>query len=229
MPPETLRFAMNCVRAGILSSTALSLLSCNPTQANAQDTRRPPNIVVISVDGMRLDRAGFAGGPHACTPNLDAFVADGVWFENGFSQSNESLLSHAALFTGRYPLEVSVPNYLRYVMGPEQLAFSEILQQVGYETGAFLAEGHVGHDYGFNQGFDLFYEGERWGSFQQTVPVALSWLERRQQQGDDKPFMLFLHGYDLHRPYMEGGPFHHAFEPDYEGPLHAILDRKSVV
>ena len=210
--------------AGTIASTLSSATGCNPTQAQEQPPGSLPNIVVVSIDGMRLDRAHFAGGPHPCTPNLDAFVAEGVWFENSFSQSNESLLSHAALFTGRYPLEVSVPNYLRYVMGPEQLTFPEVLQQVGYDTGAFLAQGHVGHEYGFNQGFDLFYEGERWGSFQETVPVALSWLEQRKEQGQENPFMVFLHGYDLHRPYWESGPFHHPFQADYQGSVDELLE-----
>ena len=183
---------------------------CRSVQANPS----LPNIVVISVDGLRLDRTGFGGGPNPSSPNLDAFVADSTWFPAGFSQSNESLLSHASLFTGRHPLEVSVPDYLRYVMGPEQLTFPEVLQQVGYETAASLASGHVGVEFGFNQGFDVFYEGGRWGSFQDTVPVALSFLASRAP--DAKPFALFLHGYDCHRPYIEPGPFYHPFEGQSE-------------
>jgi len=181
-----------------------------------------PNIVVISVDGLRLDRTHFGGGPHETTPNLDAFAAEGVWFENGFSQSNESLLSHASLFTGRHPLEISVPEYLRYVMGDEQLTFPEVLQQVGYETAAVFAEGHVGSEFGFNQGFDLFYQGARWGSFQETVPVALSWLEGRD--ADAPPFALFLHAYDCHRPFVHGGVFHHPFDVAGAGsPIDPLL------
>lgn len=182
----------------------------------------PPNVVVISVDGLRLDRTGFGGGPHSTTPNLDALVADSVWFENGFSQSNESLLSHASLFTGRHPLEISVPEYLRYVMGDEQLTFPEVLQQVGYETAAVFASGHVGEAFGFNQGFDVFYEGERWGSFQETVPVALSWLEQRP--ADAEPFALFLHAYDCHRPFARAGVFHHPFdEHNANTPIEPLL------
>ena len=160
-----------------------------PGCAEVQADETPPNIVVISVDGLRLDRTHFGGNPHESSPNLDAFVADSVWFEHGWSQSNESLLSHASLFTGRHPLEISVPDYLRYVLGDEQLTFPEVLQQVGYETAAVFSAGHVGEEFGFNQGFDLFYEGTRWGSFQETVPVALSWLEQRKD--DPRPFALF--------------------------------------
>jgi len=203
---------------GLLCLGAMGFSGCRAADASSTQ----PNIVVISVDGLRLDRTGFGGGPHPSTPNLDALVADSIWFPKGFSQSNESLLSHASLFTGRHPLEVSVPDYLRYVLGPEQLTFPEVLKQVGYDTGASLASGHVGAEFGFNQGFDMFYEADRWGSFQDTVPVALSWLESRK--GTDTPFALFLHGYDCHRPYLEPGPFYHPFDADAaDDPVHDLL------
>lgn len=177
------------------------------------------------MDGLRVDRTGFGGGPNPSTPNLDALVADSVWFPRAFSQSNESLLSHASLFTGRYPLEISVPDYLRFTVEPDALTLAEVMQQLGYDTGAFISEGHVGAGFGLAQGFDLFFEGDRWGSLQETVPVALTWLEQRigTDATQAPPFFMFLHGYDCHRSYMHGGPFHEPFGDNPPRKSHRLI------
>jgi arylsulfatase A-like enzyme len=206
----------------VLGATMLAVTACEP-----EPPRRagPPNVVVISVDGLRVDRTGFGGGPNPSTPNLDALVADSVWFPRAFSQSNESLLSHASLFTGRYPLEISVPDYLRFTVEPDALTLAEVMQQLGYDTGAFISEGHVGAGFGLAQGFDLFFEGDRWGSLQETVPVALTWLEQRigTDATQAPPFFMFLHGYDCHRSYMHGGPFHEPFGDNPPRKSHRLI------
>jgi arylsulfatase A-like enzyme len=206
-----------------LGAAALTVVACDPDPPRRAG---PPNVVVISIDGLRLDRTGFGGGPNPSTPNLDALVADSAWFPQAFSQSNESLLSHASLFTGRYPLEISVPDYLRFTVGPDALTLAEVMQQLGYDTSAFISEGHLGAGFGLAQGFGLFFEGERWGSLQETVPVALTWLEQRigTDATQAPPFFMFLHGYDCHRSYMHGGLFHEPFGDNPLGKTHP-LDR----
>jgi arylsulfatase A-like enzyme len=200
----------------------MGAFACDPAPVQRAG---PPNVVVISIDGLRLDRTGFGGGPNPTTPNLDAFVADSAWFPQAFSQSNESLLSHASLFTSRYPLEVSVPDYLRYTVGDEQLLLAEVMGQVGYDTAGFVSEGHVGAGFGLAQGFELFFEGARWGSLQETVPVALTWLQNRGEEQAEAPFFMFLHGYDCHRSYLHGGLLFEPFETDPPRRTHRLLKR----
>ena len=184
----------------------------------------PPNIVLISVDGLRADRTHFGGNPRPTTPSLDAFVTEGMRFPLSFSQSNESAFSHASMFTGRYASEIAFPDYWRYLLPEEALSLPELLGLAGYDTGAFIAGGHIKASFGFSQGFDEFHEGPDFGSFFSTVPSALAWLEKRQS---DKPFFLFLHGYDCHRPYAADSVFHHAFEGGAQGRLDQALFRQS--
>ncbi len=202
---------------------ALAVLLAAPA-ASAQP-ERGPNIVVISIDGMRADRAGYEGYGLPTTPNLDAFAAGGVRFPNSWSEANESLLSHAALLSGRYASEIASPDYLTYLIPEEELLLSEAMQAVGYQTAAFIGGGHIRESFGFNQGYDRYFEsGDHFGSFFDSVPAALSWLEER---GDERPFYLFLHGYDLHRPYIHNGLFYHPYDPGVRSPMDRTFTRRN--
>jgi len=182
-------------------------------------------VVVISIDGLRADRAHFDRNPRPTTPNLDAFLEQGVRFPNAFSQSNESLLSHAALFTGRYPSEVAWPDYMEFIVPAEAYTLAEAMQDLGYETAGFSASGHVKALFGFDQGFSVWDEAEDFASFFNTVPRALAWLQRHQAEA--RPFFMFLHGYDCHRPYAHDSVFYHPFDPDYQGPMETLARRRN--
>jgi len=65
--------------------------------------RRPHNVLIFLVDGLRADALGCGGSPLALTPNIDALADGGVRFERGFAQETVCMPSRASLFTGRYP------------------------------------------------------------------------------------------------------------------------------
>ena len=71
----------------------------------------PPNLVLVSVDGLRADRTGVYGASPSPTPGLDRLAASGLVCELALSQSNESLFSHTSLLTGRHPSEIASPDY----------------------------------------------------------------------------------------------------------------------
>jgi arylsulfatase A-like enzyme len=187
-------------------AAGLALLGCSAD--GPEVPARAPNIVLVVVDGMRGDRAHFLGNPRPTTPNLDALAAEGLVFELAFSQSNESVTSHAAIFTGRYPSEVARPDYFTYVIPDRALLIPEALAAVGYATGGFVAGGHVKAEYGFDQGYEIFEHGQDFGSFHSTAPMALRWIEGLD---GSRPFFAFLHGYDCHRPYPKASVFLHPF------------------
>lgn len=202
----------------ILSLFILGFACTTSTQQLAQ-----PNIVLISMDGLRADHVGTYGNPNQPTPSVDRLGQAGIVFENGFSQSNESLFSHAALFTGRYVSEIAEPDYQTFVVPEEAVLVSEVLQNYGYQTGGFVAGGHVRGNYGFDQGFDQWNDSADFGSFFHKTPQALSWLSQSDRQ---RPFFLIFHGYDLHRPYLHAQAFFHIFDGDYRGPADQFARRR---
>ncbi|MFT5686248.1 MAG: arylsulfatase A-like enzyme [Myxococcota bacterium] len=194
----------------------LLLLSCD----TPPPPTGPPNLILISIDGLRADHVGIHGRSPSPTPTLDALAADGLVFSQSFSQGNESLYSHAAMFTGRHVSEVAAPDYRTYIIPDSAMLISEVLALYGYQTAGFLAGGHVHESYGFNQGFAHFDDSADFGSFFNKVPYALSWLDTQEPTD---PFFLILHGYDCHRPYAHPGAFFHAFGADYTGDIDTVL------
>ncbi len=180
----------------------------------------PPSLVLVSIDGLRADHVGIHGRSPSPTPTLDALAAEGLVFSQSFSQGNESLYSHAAMFTGRHVSEVAAADYRTFIIPDSAMLISEILALYGYQTAGFLAGGHVHEGYGFNQGFSHFDDSAHFGSFFNKVPFALDWLDEHDPRD---PFFLILHGYDCHRPYSHPGAFYHPFDADYTGSVDDIL------
>lgn len=179
----------------------------------------PPNLVLVSIDGLRADRVGAYGAVSGATPGLDRLATEGLVCDLSFSQSNESLFSHAALLTGRHPSEIAAPDYRTFLIPGSALLIPEILSVYGYQTAAFVAGGHVKGVYGFDQGFDLYADEADFGAFFHTVPLAEAWLAEAVRE----PFFVFLHGYDTHRPYLHAGVFNHVFDAGYEGDIDSVL------
>ncbi len=198
----------------LLIATLLTLGACGTSTQPS-----PPNLILISLDGLRADRTGAYGNQNAPTPTLDRFASQGIRWEWSFSQANESLFSHAALLVGQELVEIAAPDYRSFVVPDSAVLVSEALSAYGYTTAAFVAGGHVHGAYGFDQGFGTYDADHDFGAFFHKTPEALGWLEQRARE----PFFLFLHGYDCHRPYFHPGPWYHAFDADYQGDIDEIL------
>ncbi len=167
-----------------------------------------PNVVLVSMDTVRWDHTSLAGGRDT-TPNLARLAAVGESWSRAYAVANESLTSHAALFTGRYPSEVAVPDYGSFALPSSATTLAGALRANGYQTAAFTGGGHVTATFGFDNGFDTFWSAPgdtRFASFFDTVPRAAAWTEARTG-----PWMVFVHGYDAHSPYAPRGAFRHPW------------------
>jgi N-acetylglucosamine-6-sulfatase len=69
----------------------------SPSQAS-----RPPNIVFVLVDDLRLDDFGAAGHPFSQTPNIDRVAHEGARFLNAFATTPLCSPSRASFLTGQY-------------------------------------------------------------------------------------------------------------------------------
>lgn len=182
----------------------------------------PPNVLLISLDTVRADHTSLYGNARQTTPHLAALADRGTRFAAGFSQANESAYSHAALFTGRYASELADPDYQNYGIPDDATFVSEALQAYGYGTAMFSAGGHVTADFGFNQGWDHFASALGFGSLWRTAPGALQWIDQHEP---DKPWFVFLHGYDAHRPYSRDGFWDHLYAQDDGSKIAELLAR----
>ncbi len=162
-----------------------------------------PNLVIVSLDTLRADRLGAYGNMDGLSPNLDRFAGESWVFDQAFAQANETIYSHASLFTSRYPSELmALRGDFRIPDGTRTLAGA--LHGAGWETAGFVAGGHMAQEYGLSAGFTRWEDGASWGSLQETGAQAIHWLDTRK---DEKPFFLLIHGYDTHERYLKPPPF----------------------
>lgn len=194
------------IRIALVLALTTSLLGgCAEQEAG---TPAPPSFVIISLDTLRADRVGATGGEGGLTPNLDRLAAQSFVFTQAYAQSTETLFSHASLFSGRYPSELSTVDY-HFSYPPSVPTMAEVLGLYGYHTGAAVSGGHLSPAFGLGRGFQHYEGPVEWGSLRHTVPAGMAWLDK-QRAG---PFLLFLHGYDAHARYLKPPPVGQLYMP----------------
>lgn len=176
--------------------------------ARAPEAAGPPPVVLISLDTFRADRIGAFGNPNGLTPNLDAFAAEAVAFDNAWSQAVQTGPSHASMFTSRYPSEELGADGQPFIPA-DMPVMAGIFGVYGYQTAAFVAGGELNRHGGLSAGFDTYESSEDFGSLWHTVPMAMRWMDEKRSA--DKPYFLFIHGYDTHSRYLKPTPYGYAY------------------
>ncbi len=64
----------------------------------ARPAADPLHVVILSIDTLRADHLSAYGYPRETSPALDALAANGVLFEQAYSQSPKTAESHMTLF-----------------------------------------------------------------------------------------------------------------------------------
>lgn len=202
-------------------AVALTLAACQRrpapvVEAPAETTTTPSttahkykdcNLVFVSFDALQAAHVGSLGYSRDVTPTIDAMARQGVSFHNTISVASWTVPASMTWFTGVYPSEHRMTNKfavyqppLRKVanlkeLAPDLITLADILKENGYATGGFTGNAGVSGGFGYEQGFDVYYyEKGRFGSMDQSIPEALTWL----RENKDRKFFLFLHGYDIH-------------------------------
>lgn len=132
-----------------------------------------PNVVLIVLDTVRADHLSLYGYGRDTTPRLKALADRGYCFEFARSAAPWTLPSHASMFTGRWPHELSV-DVDRPLDGTYP-TIAEHLSKRGYATGGFAANtSYTNAWYGLARGF-AHYEDcveNRTISTQETLRTA---------------------------------------------------------
>ncbi len=180
-----------------------------------------PNVLLITLDTTRADRLGLYGYDRPTSPTLDALGNEGAWYAHAYTVATWTLPAHASLFTGKYPKShgarydpngplvlgdaiAGQPSWKRIRargLGADQHTLAELLGAAGYRTGGIVAGPWLKHAFGLGRGFEHWDDrditsvnGRPAGS---VTNAALEWLD----QGDRRPFFLFLNYFDAHSPF----------------------------
>jgi arylsulfatase A-like enzyme len=177
---------------------------------------RAPLIVLYLVDTLRADHTGPYGYARDTTPELDAFAAESVVFEEAIASASWTKPSVASLLTSLLPGRHRAVQ-LRDRLDDDVVTLAEMLGAKGYATGAAIANSVIYlQEANFHQGFDYFEglhgEDDRPSKIVEAAPVvdrALAWVEARQGLAT----FLFVHTMDPHVPYTPPAPFDRLYEP----------------
>ena len=199
---------------------------------------RPPNVVLIVFDTLRVDRLGCYGYQRPTSPHIDAFATDAAVFERAISPAPWTLPSHASMFTGLYP---SQHGTMMGWLDDGFVTLAEALRDRGYQTMGLSNNGLVSHATKLTQGFERFAEPQellyrkrclaylfvrhalsrggpmgpllgRWFSHdaggRAANQLARRWLRDRDRS---RPFLLFLNYMEPHGPWEPKSAYRERF------------------
>jgi arylsulfatase A-like enzyme len=187
----------------------------------------PQNVLLITIDALRVDHLSFMGYDRPTSPMLDSLAAESVVFENCFAQSNRSQASLGALITSLYPGS----NALRNLINPprrlpeETETLAESMRDAGLTTAGINNNKYMPKESGLWQGLDR-YDACRCAYFDLlpsrylvktgvwappekkhnsaavnatvVVDMATGFMEHNRE----KPFFLHLNFMDINYPYL---------------------------
>ena len=218
------------VLLGVLGPGFLRYRNTRPAAAAIERVVQTPpfNVLLVTLDTLRVDYLGAYGNPWIDTPTLDELAVDSIVFDSAISQAPSTAPSHCSIMTSLYPFDHEAENGKPMARGLTTLA--DILRANGCETIAFTSSTTTRSvNSGLQQGFDRYVDSlvpwsELFGrdEFQQLILFylvgilensqisgevvsdrALRWLNRHGQQ----PFFAWLHYFDPHDPYGSPPPF----------------------
>jgi arylsulfatase A-like enzyme len=193
-----------------------TLASCS----GSRDFPDKPNILLITVDTLRADHLSSYGYHRATSPVLDRLAAEGVRFDQASVQWPKTGPSFASMFTATYPKDNGIVRRIGVPLPDEFPMLAELLRQQGYTTHAVVANGAVGSDFNFDQGFDTYIEtwklpalkeGDDPNGAEAVTRLAMSVADKIPA---DSPYFLWVHYIDPHFPYSPPGEWAHRFQQD---------------
>ncbi len=198
-----------------------------------------PDVVLIILDTVRASSFGPNGYGRPTTPNLLRRAPEGIVFSDAIAPAPWTLPSHASMFTGRLPHQLSTG--VDSQLDDTYPTLAEVFVEHGYRTAGFAANYYnTSEASGLARGFlryDDFPVTWRWflasswlgRQLAERLPMGggsgrldrktatlntndfLHWLEGLDR---DRPFFAFLNYMDAHAPYRSPFRFHARFPSD---------------
>src|SRR5256885_9285235 len=114
------------------------------------------NLLLITIDTLRVDRVGAFGSARQLTPNLDRLAADSVRFTRAYASAPLTLPSHTSIFTALSPPLHGVRANGLFRLADAVPTLATVLHARGYRTGAFVGAFVLDARFGQNRGFDVY-------------------------------------------------------------------------
>ncbi len=151
------------------------------------------NLLLVSVDSLRLDHAARASGARVRTPRFDALTRGFAFTESCFSVSSATRPVHATLVTGLYPFEHGVQGQHDQRLRPGAPRLFSRLREAGCRVGLFSEAASIFH--GLDFGAPVLDLDLRPGA---GLARLRAWLA---ESAAASRRCLFVHYWSTHTPY----------------------------
>ena len=216
-------------RAAVLIAVCISMIDSRAEARTdpAAIGAGAPSVLLVTFDTVRADRIGAYGYSSAITPTLDGLATRGILFESAVSATPTTLPSHASILTGTYPSAHGVHDNGVFALQRDAKLISEVFQQRGFRTAAFVGTYILDARFGLDQGFEAYrapaptlefrmHAARR--SASEVVDEAISWFEQLDR---GERFFVWVHFYDPHRPLAEHDALGHKIKNPYDAAIGA--------
>jgi arylsulfatase A-like enzyme len=201
-----------------------------PAEPGADVTGPPRDLLLVTLDTFRADRAGCYGNPDGLTPSIDRALRSALLARDAFAPAPLTAPSHATMLTALQPYHHGVRENGMFVLPDSVTTLAEHLAARGFRTAAFIAAFPLVKRFGFAQGFETFseelgpdpgmgtYYAERPAS--EVVDRALGWIAKLAP--GDRAF-VWTHFFDAHQPHHPPVVLQRLpVESDYEREIRAM-------
>jgi len=192
-------------RCWIILLTLICLIAASGCDRNPVSSVDSPNIILVSIDTLRADRAGERPVKPTVMPAVERLATGGAFFEYAIAPIGTTWPSHATMLTGLYPRYHGLRSN-GHTLPKEVPVISELLSSAGYVTGSFISFKGMHYVGGLGRGFETVSDPDRPSGDvdairdgRETMDMALEWL--RGLETADDPVFLWLHLFEPHNPY----------------------------
>jgi arylsulfatase A-like enzyme len=211
------------------------------------------NVILCVFDTLRPDYLSCYGSNRVETPNIDEVGRSGLTVENAFAVGPGTPISHAGLFTGRYPSSSGVTG--QYIPLPEDHAtMAEWFDRAGYRTMGIAGPSKLASDFGYDRGFDEYFEPyydigysnrkptkqyfknllSDWDIFKDGYRTAVRGEIKNTRfkfdyirewiESTPRPFFVFANFLEAHAPYHPPAGYRSEFDPQFRESPSFLLE-----
>ncbi|MCD4654021.1 sulfatase-like hydrolase/transferase [bacterium] len=173
-----------------------------------------PNIIVVTLDSLRSDALGAYGNNTSITPVFDQMALLGIQGQPSIAAAPYTTSSVASFMTGVAP-EIHRVFRIGNKIPMDLKTLAERLKSAGYHTCGVNAMPSINGDYGFNRGFDKYFdlfevssEKDSLVNGNHVVKVVKEFFDNYSSHN---PFFLYIHMREPHLPYSPPNPFQKLF------------------
>ncbi len=190
---------------------AAAAVACAPSP-------KRPNVLLITIDTLRADHLGTYGYARPTSPEIDAFAARSVVFENAHSSASWTLPSLASIHTSLLSTTHGCWK-ISSRLEPEFTTAAEMLRDAGFDTAMVACHIFLGAQYGLQQGFTHVddelvrppSDAAEAISSPGVTERGVRFLERKAAAAEDVPWFLWLHYFDPHDTYLPHAGYSEKF------------------